>query len=98
MIHATTGEAEARGDIRGIEIGQLREDLLQREPGGQEIEDVNDTDAHSAHARTPATLLRIDGDAIHQLDRVAHDASLLGQKSLDHNILPNYEAGCNITT
>ena len=82
MIQATTGEPETRGDIGGLEIRQLREDLIRREPGGEEIQDVNDADAHPANAGTPATLLRIDCDAIHQLNRIAHKRLFHGNRSL----------------
>ena len=76
MIQATTGEAEARGNIRELEIRQLRDYLLRGQAGGKKFEDVHDPDAHPANAGASTTLLRIDGDAIHQLDRIAHGASL----------------------
>ena len=82
MIQATAGEAKTRGDIGELQIRQLREDLLRREPGREEIQDVDDTDAHPANARTPTALLRIDGDAIHQLDRIAHERLFSWARSL----------------
>lgn len=73
MIQAATGEAETGGDIGGLKVRQLRDDLLRREPGCEEIEDIHHADAHPADAGASTALLRIDGNAIHQLDRVAHE-------------------------
>jgi hypothetical protein len=75
MVQATAGEAETRGDIGRLEIWQLGDDLLRRQAGGEEFEDVDDADAHPANAGASSALLRIDGDAIHQLDRIAHTTS-----------------------
>ena len=82
MIQAPTGEAETRGEIGGLQIRQLREDLLRRQSGREEIQNVDDTNAHPANAGTPTALLRIDSDAIHQLDRDAHECLFSGTRSL----------------
>jgi hypothetical protein len=58
MIEAATGEPEASGDIRQLKIGQLTDDLFRRESGGEQIEDIDDANAHPADAGAPAALLR----------------------------------------
>lgn len=89
MIHAATGEAQARRDIGGLEIRQLLNDLRRRHPGGQEIEHIDDADAHAADARTSSALLRIDGDTSHEFDGSAHfGRPRCQQKHNDTNTLP----------
>ena len=72
MIQPPTRKAEARRNVFALEIRQLNDDVVDRESRGEQVQDVAHADAHPAHARASAALIRIDGDAVHQLYGVAH--------------------------
>ena len=67
MIEPARGKVQGGAQIFRFEIGHLVEDLFGRQAGGEEVQDVSHPNPHAANARTTATLLRIDGDPIHQL-------------------------------
>ena len=50
-------------DIIDLKIGKFDQDLFVGESIRQQIDDVCNPDAHTPDARTPAALLRADGDA-----------------------------------
>ena len=64
VIKASTGKAQTRGDIVELEIGQLVEHLLRRQACRQQVAYIGDANPQPAHARTPATLCRIDGNSV----------------------------------
>jgi hypothetical protein len=72
MIQPTTREAEASRNVIAFEIRELNDDVVRGESRGEQIEDVADADAHPAHTRATTAQIRIDGDAIHQRDGLAH--------------------------
>ena len=63
MIDTTTGQAQAGGDVRKLQIRQFTNHLLWRQAIGQQVQDVRNTDTHPADARTAAALGGIHGDA-----------------------------------
>src|SRR3954468_8784302 len=73
MIEITRGVTKARLQILGLEIRHFRQELLGCQTGSEQIEDITDANAHPAHARPAAALLRIDGDALSDL---IHEASI----------------------
>jgi hypothetical protein len=73
MIQPTAREPQARANVFELEIWHLLDDLLGRETVGQEIQNIADPDPHTTNAGTPATLLRVYRDAIHQF---SHGLSL----------------------
>ncbi len=56
MIHAPTGESQTRGNIGEFEVGQLVHDLGRRQSRCQQIENVDDANAHAADAGASTTL------------------------------------------
>lgn len=76
MVEAPAGESQARRHILEIQIRQLGDDLLRPEARRQEIEHVDDPDAQPPNAGAASALVGVHGDALHQLDRLAH-ATLL---------------------
>ena len=79
MVQPAGGELERGTQIFGLEVRHLIEDLFSRQASGEEVEDVGDTNPHTANARTSSALLRIDGDPIHQL---SHDGCLHSHKDI----------------
>jgi hypothetical protein len=67
MIHVPSSMAQSRLDIVHLEIRKFLQDLVGIQAGGKEIEDVNNPNAHTANARAPAALLRVDRDSVGQL-------------------------------
>ena len=64
MVSLGGGVIEAGLDIGGLKIGEVFEDLLLRDTGGEEVEHVLDTNAHAADAGPASALGRIEGDSI----------------------------------
>ena len=55
MVDAATGVPEACQDVLWLEIGMLVQDLVGSQSRGEQIEDVDHTDAQATNARaTPA--------------------------------------------
>ena len=67
MIHAPRGVEKTRGDVFGLEIGKFFENLLARFAGREQLQDVDDADAHAANTRSPTTLLGADSDALQEV-------------------------------
>jgi hypothetical protein len=55
---------QASPHVFQIQIRKLVNDLLCCQAAGEEVQYVVDANPHAADARTPATLLRIYGDAL----------------------------------
>ena len=74
MIEHARGEPQGSGNVLGLQVGELFEDLLGGEPGGQEIQHVGHPDAQAPDAGPAPALLGIDGDAAqlasHELTRL----------------------------
>ena len=51
MIEPAAGKTKASRDVFRFEIRQLFEDLLQSEPCGEKIQDVNHPNPHPAESR-----------------------------------------------
>ena len=64
MVEASAREVQARRDVIRFQVRKLVEHLRARQPRGQEVENVGDTNAEAAHARASSTLRRVYGDAI----------------------------------
>ena len=64
MINSTAGKPDRGLDVLGLQIRHLIEDLLRRQSGQEEIEDVGYTDAHATNTGSPTALFRIEGDAV----------------------------------
>ena len=64
MIEPTTRIAEACDYVCSFKVRQLFEHLLWREPGGQQIENIDDANSHTPHTGPPAALLRVHRDPI----------------------------------
>jgi len=65
MIQLAAGILQTGLDVFSLQIGQLDKNLRGSKPIGQKVEHIHDPDAHSADARTAATLLGVDGYTIH---------------------------------
>jgi len=66
MVQLATGVLQAGLDVLRFQIRQLGQHLLGSQPIGQKVKDINQADAHPANAGAPATLLRVNGDAVHE--------------------------------
>jgi hypothetical protein len=64
MIDAVTRVPETSDDVFRLEVRELFEDLLRREPCRQEIQNVDDADPQTANARTASALLGIHRDPV----------------------------------
>lgn len=71
MIRFLGCEGEAGLNVFSFEIREIGEDFRLGEAGGQEVEDIFDTDAHAADARPAAALRGIECDPAHSPD-MAH--------------------------
>ena len=65
MIDSPAGEAKASLNVLGLQVREFKQHLFGGQPTGQEIENVGHADSHPSDARTPTTLLRINGDSLH---------------------------------
>jgi len=65
MVQFTTRILQARLNVFGLQIGKLLQDLRRGQSVRQEVQDVNDPDAHASDAGPSAALLRVYRDAIH---------------------------------
>ena len=63
MVGQAADIMQSSPDIIGFKIGEFDQDLFGVESVRQQIDDVCNTDAHAPDARSPAALLRPDGDA-----------------------------------
>ena len=64
MIVLSGRELQDRGDVVGLEIGIVRENLLAGSTGGEEIEDILHADAEAANTRTPPADIRTDRNPV----------------------------------
>lgn len=78
MIESAAGKLQAGGNIFRFEIRQFFKDLLLRETGGQQIQHVDDADAHPTNTGSSATLFGIDCDAF---DEFSHGYCFLDGSS-----------------
>lgn len=74
MVKPSAGVSQASRDVLSLEIRKLTENLLWREPGSQEVEDVNDANPHAADAGAAPALLGVDGYSVSQ---VRHERSIV---------------------
>ena len=63
MVHAAAGEQEAGFQVVRLQVRHFVEDLLCGQAGGEQVKDIDDTDAHPPDAWATATLFRVEGDA-----------------------------------
>src|SRR5690606_8355843 len=77
VIHLASCVEQAGGDVLGLEVGVVRQDLLGGFPSGEKLEHVDDADAHPPDAWAPPALLRVDRDASQELGLV-HGTSSAG--------------------
>jgi len=66
MVQLATGVLQAGLDVFRLQIRQLGQHLFGSQPIGQKVKDIDHTDAHPANAGAPATLFRVNGDAVHE--------------------------------
>mgnify|MGYP007044037850 FL=1 len=66
MVNPPAREAQARPYVLQLQIGQFTQHLFGRQAAGKEIKNVGHADPHSADARPPATLLKINRDSLCQ--------------------------------
>jgi hypothetical protein len=64
MIVLTSGELEDRRDVFVFQVRVVSENFLSRGAGRQKVEDILDTNAEAADARTPAAHVGIYGDSV----------------------------------
>ena len=64
VVDPAAGIREARFEVVAFQVGHLVENLRCVETGSEQVEDITHANTHPAHARTSATLLRIEGDAV----------------------------------
>ena len=68
MIQPAACEPQARADVLGFEIRHFFDDLFGGKPICQEIQHITHPNTHPAKARAPPALLRVNRNAIHQLN------------------------------
>src|SRR5205807_985759 len=61
---AVGGEGQHRSNVFGCQVGEISEDLLFAQAGGEVLQDVVDRNAQAPDARLSAPLIRFDGDQI----------------------------------
>lgn len=77
MIEPTAGKFQTGGNIFRFEVRQLFKNLLLRKTSGQQIQHVDDSNAHPTDTGTSTTLLRVHRDTF---DKFGHgDASWMGE-------------------
>jgi hypothetical protein len=85
MIETTPRVPEAGNNVIELQIGELFDNLLGRQAGGKEIEDIDHSDAEAPNAGASATLLRIDRDTFCHLGH----CRTLPQKQDQGSAVPN---------
>ena len=65
MVRLRSGEGQTGANIVVLEIRKIGKHFCLAHTGGEEIEDVLNSDTHAADARTTAALVWIERDAIH---------------------------------
>ena len=68
MIETPTRESEACAHVGQLEVRKLLDDLTRAQSRGEQIEHVDDPDAHAADAGAATTLVRVHRDALHEFD------------------------------
>lgn len=61
MTKALARVAQAGRDVFRFEVWEFFQNLSRRKPSCQQLQYVNDTDAHPAQTGLPAALLGVDG-------------------------------------
>src|SRR5687768_2915396 len=64
MVRLARGELERGGDVLGLQVGVVGQDLLAAGARRQQVEDVGDAHAQAANTRAPGALFRPDRDAV----------------------------------
>jgi hypothetical protein len=67
MINAAAGKHHASLQVVSFQVGHFGQNLGRIEPGGEQVQNVADTNSHPAHARTSAALPGIHGDSFQQV-------------------------------
>ena len=70
MVNFRGRVLEAGVDVRVLEVREILEDLLPRNLGSKQIEDVLYPDPHSTDAGPPPALFRIEGDSFVHVESV----------------------------
>lgn len=65
MVELAAGVLEAGLNVFGLKVRQLLQNLFGGQSVSQQVQHVNDTDAHAPDARAAAALLRINRNSIH---------------------------------
>lgn len=65
MVQVTTRVLKRSPDVLALEVRVVRKDLVLGLPGGEQIKDIGNADAHAANAGSTATNGGIDGDSFH---------------------------------
>jgi hypothetical protein len=80
MTEALARIAQTGLDIFRLEIWEFSQNLSGRKPRCQQLQHVNDTNAHPAHAGLPATLFGVDSYSLSEFRHGDKDttASLCG--------------------
>jgi hypothetical protein len=76
VVEVARGVGQAGADIFRFQVRIVREDFLSRGTTGQHVEDVFNTDTHSADTRASAALLRVDRDPFHRPEHNAERKTL----------------------
>lgn len=64
MVESSAGEAQTRGNVLALQVGEFLENLVRRQPVRQQVEHIRHADAQAADAGTPSALGGVDGDAV----------------------------------
>jgi len=75
MAEALARVAQAGLDIFEFKVWKFFPNLSRRKPSRQQLQDVNYTDAHSAHAGLSAALLRVDGYSLSEFRHIDKDST-----------------------
>jgi len=67
VVHAPGGVTQGCLDIFLFEIRKFLQNLLRGQSGGEEIQNVDYSNAHTANAWTATALLRVDRNPIPQI-------------------------------
>lgn len=67
MINALRRKGERGFDVVELKIRKVCNDLGMRETGGEEIEDIDDTNAQAPNTRAAAEFAGLGGDAVEEI-------------------------------
>jgi hypothetical protein len=73
MIGSGSGVDQTGPDVLGFKVGIIRKYLSLANAGRQQFEHILYPDAHAPDTGPPATLIRVEGDPVHDVKPYSSD-------------------------